>query len=69
MATLAVPVTSFETSHVVLADGIRLNYVHGGPIFDVGRKLDFIKATIQLALRRDDLAKPLKEFLSDLRED
>jgi UTP--glucose-1-phosphate uridylyltransferase len=44
-------------------------YVHGGPIFDVGRKLDFIKATIQLALRRDDLAKPLKEFLSDLRED
>ena len=32
MATFAVPVTRFETSQVVLADGIRLNYVQGGPI-------------------------------------
>jgi pimeloyl-ACP methyl ester carboxylesterase len=32
MATLATPVTRFETSRVALADGLRLNYVHGGAI-------------------------------------
>jgi UTP--glucose-1-phosphate uridylyltransferase len=41
-------------------------YIHRGPIFDVGRKLDHLKASIQLALRRNDLAGPLKEFLSSL---
>lgn len=44
-------------------------YVHQGPIFDVGRKLDFIKATIHLALRRDDLAGSVREFLSGLTEE
>jgi UTP--glucose-1-phosphate uridylyltransferase len=41
-------------------------YIHNGPIYDVGRKLDFVIATVQLALRRDDLAKPVREFLDDL---
>lgn len=41
-------------------------YVHNGPIFDVGRKLDFIKATIALALRRDDLGDPLRDYLTSL---
>jgi len=41
-------------------------YVHEGPIYDVGKKLDYLKATIELALRRDDLAKPLKEFLNEV---
>ena len=31
MATLANPATRFETSEVVLPDGLRLNYVAGGP--------------------------------------
>jgi UTP--glucose-1-phosphate uridylyltransferase len=43
-------------------------YEYRGAIFDVGRKLDYVKATIELALRRDDLAKPLRDFLSN-RED
>ena len=43
-------------------------YVHEGPIYDVGRKLDYIKATIELALRRDDLAKPLREFIDEVAE-
>lgn len=47
---------------VVALEGA-MAYVHPGPIFDVGRKLDFIKATVQLALRRDDLRAPLHEFL------
>ena len=41
-------------------------YVHEGPIYDVGKKLDYLKATIELALRRDDLAKPLKEYLTEV---
>jgi UTP--glucose-1-phosphate uridylyltransferase len=41
-------------------------YVHRGPMFDVGKKLDYLKASIELALRRDDLAKPVKEFLVEL---
>jgi UTP--glucose-1-phosphate uridylyltransferase len=41
-------------------------YVHEGPIYDVGKKLDYLKATIELALRRDDLAKPLREFLHEI---
>ena len=41
-------------------------YVHDGPIYDVGKKLDYLKATIELALRRDDLAKPLKDYLNEV---
>jgi UTP--glucose-1-phosphate uridylyltransferase len=41
-------------------------YVHHGALFDVGKKLDYLRATVQLALRRDDLAKPFKEFLTEL---
>jgi UTP--glucose-1-phosphate uridylyltransferase len=41
-------------------------YVHDGPIYDVGKKLDYLKATIELALRRDDLAKPLKDFMNEV---
>ena len=41
-------------------------YVHDGPIYDVGKKLDYLKATIELALRRDDLAKPLMDYLNEV---
>jgi UTP--glucose-1-phosphate uridylyltransferase len=41
-------------------------FVHEGPIYDVGKKLDYLKATIELALRRNDLAKPLREFLNEV---
>lgn len=50
----------------VIATEGGMAYVHDGPIFDVGRKLDFIKATVQLALRRDDLRDQLSRFLADL---
>lgn len=59
---------------IQLADGIDLlareetvlAHVYSGPIYDVGRKLDFLKATVQIALRRDDLADDFKTFLNDL---
>jgi UTP--glucose-1-phosphate uridylyltransferase len=57
-----------------LTDGIRLlakeqgayAYVHKGKIFDVGNKMDYLRATIELALGRDDLAEPLREFLQEI---
>jgi UTP--glucose-1-phosphate uridylyltransferase len=57
---------------IQLTDGIRLlmedqdvyAFVHKGPIYDVGKKLDYLKATVELALRRDDLAKPFKDYLA-----
>lgn len=44
-------------------------YVHDGPIFDVGKKLDYLRTTVQLALRREDLAKPFADFLRTLALD
>jgi UTP--glucose-1-phosphate uridylyltransferase len=61
-------------NEIQLTDGIQaviekeggLAYIHSGPIFDVGRKYDFIKATIELALRRPDLAPRLQELIQEI---
>ena len=58
---------------IQLTDAIRLlaqeqgvyAYVHTGPILDVGKKLDYLKATVELALRREDLAAPFREWLTE----
>jgi UTP--glucose-1-phosphate uridylyltransferase len=62
---------------IQLTDGLRLlmeqqdiyAYVHPGPIYDVGKKLDYLKASVELALRREDLGKPFREYLSARLED
>jgi UTP--glucose-1-phosphate uridylyltransferase len=41
-------------------------YIYDGPIFDVGKKLDFLQATVELALRRDDLSEPFFEFIQSV---
>jgi UTP--glucose-1-phosphate uridylyltransferase len=59
---------------IQLTDGIRAlvdspgvyAYVHRGPIYDVGKKLDYVKGTIQLALRRDDIGADLRAWLREL---
>jgi UTP--glucose-1-phosphate uridylyltransferase len=33
--------------------------------YDVGNKLDYLKATIEFALERDDLGPPLRAFLKE----
>jgi UTP--glucose-1-phosphate uridylyltransferase len=61
---------------IQLTDAIRLlvsespvyAYIHDGVILDVGKKLDYLRATVELALRRDDLAKPFKDYLFALVE-
>jgi UTP--glucose-1-phosphate uridylyltransferase len=59
---------------IQLTDAIRIlaketevyAYVHRGPMFDVGKKLDYLKATVELALRRDDLSKQFQEYLREV---
>jgi UTP--glucose-1-phosphate uridylyltransferase len=41
-------------------------YVFEGGRFDVGNKLDYMKAMIELAIDREDVGKDLKRWLADL---
>ncbi len=41
-------------------------YTHRGPVYDVGRPLNYLQATIELALRRDDLAKQMHDFIAEV---
>ena len=41
-------------------------YAFKGKRYDLGDKLEFIKATIEFALRRDDLREPLMAYLKSL---
>jgi UTP--glucose-1-phosphate uridylyltransferase len=59
---------------IQLTDGIKLlareqpvyAYVHEGQLFDVGKKLECLEAAIELALRREDFAKPLQDYIVQL---
>jgi UTP--glucose-1-phosphate uridylyltransferase len=44
-------------------------YVYEGKRHDTGDKLGFLKATVEFALKRDDLGGPLKEYLRTLKLD
>lgn len=58
---------------VQLTDAVRLLlqeeevyvYVHEGPILDVGKKIDYLRATVELALRREDLGEALEDWLRE----
>jgi UTP--glucose-1-phosphate uridylyltransferase len=43
-------------------------YVFDGGRFDVGNKLDYLKATIELAIDREDIGKDVRAWLGDLVE-
>ena len=61
---------------IQLTDAIRLlmneGTVYGFPFtwgrFDAGNKLDYLRATVELALERDDLGPPFRQFLAELAE-
>ena len=40
-------------------------YVFEGGRYDIGNKLDYLKATVELASERDDVGKEFREFLAD----
>jgi UTP--glucose-1-phosphate uridylyltransferase len=60
-----------------LTDGIRgllkqekvYAYVYEGKRHDAGDKLGFLKATVEFALKREDLGGPLREYLRTLKLD
>ena len=41
-------------------------YVFEGGRFDIGNKLDYLKATVELGIDREDIGDEFREFLSDL---
>ena len=43
-------------------------YVFDGGRFDVGNKIDYLKATIELAIDRDDIGKEFRTWLGDFVE-
>jgi UTP--glucose-1-phosphate uridylyltransferase len=58
-----------------LTDGMRMllkrekmyAYVYEGRRYDTGDKLGFLKATVEFALKRDDLGGPFREYLKGLK--
>jgi len=60
---------------IQLTDGIRIlleqqpvyAYVFEGTRYDAGDKLGFLKATVEFALRRDDLGKDFRVYLKSLK--
>jgi UTP--glucose-1-phosphate uridylyltransferase len=60
---------------IQLTDGIRLlleqqpvyAYMFEGTRYDAGDKLGFLKATVEFALRRDDLGKQFRAYLKSLK--
>jgi UTP--glucose-1-phosphate uridylyltransferase len=62
---------------VQLTDALRLllkqekmyAYVYEGKRHDAGDKLGFIQATVEFALKREDLGGPLREYLRTLKLD
>jgi UTP--glucose-1-phosphate uridylyltransferase len=43
-----------------------LGYVFSEGRFDIGKKLDYLRATVELALRREDLGPEFRAFLSSI---
>jgi UTP--glucose-1-phosphate uridylyltransferase len=43
-------------------------YVFEGGRFDVGNKLDYLKATIEMAIDREDIGPQLRPWLADFVE-
>ena len=41
-------------------------YRFEGTRYDAGDKLGFLKATVELALKREDLGRPFREYLKQL---
>jgi len=51
---------------LMLRDQAVYGYVFTDGRYDVGRKLDYLRATVELAIEREDLGPEFREFLVDL---
>ncbi len=53
----------------LLARGPIDGYLFEGKRYDAGDKLGFLKATVEIALKREDLGKPFRDYLRGLKLD
>jgi UTP--glucose-1-phosphate uridylyltransferase len=51
---------------MLLADQTVYGYVFGEGRYDIGKKLDYLRATVELAIERDDLGPEFGAFLVEL---
>ena len=59
---------------IQLTDAIRLlakeqavyAFLYDGPRYDIGKRLDYLRATVELAIDREDLGPEFRQFLTDL---
>lgn len=51
---------------LLLEDQTVYGYVFEGGRYDIGKKIDYLRATVELALERDDLGPAFRDFLVDL---
>ena len=53
---------------LLLADQDVFGYTFDEGRYDIGKKLDYLRATVELAVDRDDLGAEFRQFLADLVE-
>ncbi len=53
---------------LLLAEQDVYGYVFDEGRYDIGQKLDYLRATVEIAIDRDDLGPAFREFLADLVE-
>jgi len=64
-----------QGNEIQLTDGIRMlleqqpvyAYMFEGTRYDAGDKLGFLKATVEFALRRNDLGQEFRDYLKTLK--
>jgi UTP--glucose-1-phosphate uridylyltransferase len=57
-----------DAINVLAQDQAVYAHVFEGGRFDTGNLLDYVKATVELAIERDDVGKDLRRWLADLAE-
>lgn len=50
----------------ILGNGPVQGYIFTDGRFDIGNKLDYLRATVELALRREDLGEDFRKFLAEV---
>ena len=55
-----------DAIRLLLSDQTVYGYVFEHGRYDTGNKLDWLRATVELALEREDLGPPFREFLTEL---
>jgi UTP--glucose-1-phosphate uridylyltransferase len=49
----------------LIARQVVYGYLYDGPRYDIGKKLDYLRATVEIASARDDVGPEFREFLAD----